>query len=170
MNSRLCSISFFLDCSLSSCRLANIVAVASSSLCQEKQNNNNKKKGTTVRALFLTEINIKAHRYIMSFGISRWLDYRAVQNKAPSFQKLNLLSNQMKFYNFFDAILQPKYHRFSQKHSQLYHNMTQDSSTGMQYTPPNNFPNPVKITDLRYVQARFIFTCLVFKDTGFSLF
>lgn len=33
LNSRLCSMSRFLDCSLSSCRLANTVAVASSSLC-----------------------------------------------------------------------------------------------------------------------------------------
>lgn len=37
LNSRLCSMSRFLDCSLSSCRFANTVAVASSSLCQEKQ-------------------------------------------------------------------------------------------------------------------------------------
>lgn len=33
LNSRLCSISRFLDCSLSSCRFASTVAVASSSLC-----------------------------------------------------------------------------------------------------------------------------------------
>lgn len=37
LNSRLCSISFFLDCSLSSCRLANTVAVASSSRYHEKE-------------------------------------------------------------------------------------------------------------------------------------
>lgn len=76
----------------------------------------------------------------------------------------------MKFYNLFDSILQPKYHHFSQKHSWLYHNITQDNSSAMQYAHPNNFPNPVKITDLRDVQAWFIFICLLFKDTGFSLF
>lgn len=37
LNSRLCSMSRFLDCSLSSCLFANTVAVASSSLCGEIQ-------------------------------------------------------------------------------------------------------------------------------------
>lgn len=37
LNSRLCSMSRFLDCSLSSCRFASTVAVASSSLCPEER-------------------------------------------------------------------------------------------------------------------------------------
>jgi len=51
--------------------------------------------------------------------------------------------------------LQTKHHLFSQKHSRLYYSITQGSRSGMQYTPPNHFPNPVKITDLEHVQVYF---------------
>lgn len=80
--------------------------------------------------------------------------------QAPDFQRSELL----------DSILQPKYHHFSQNCSWLHPSITQDRSNGTQYTPPNKFPSPVKVTDLGNIQSRFLFTCLLFKGTGFPCF
>lgn len=101
----------------------------------------------------------------MLLGISSSTD------KAPGFQRSVLLNNSkwssttscIPSCNQNITIFLKTIHGFSPA-------LHRNSSSGKQYTPPNKFPNPVKITDTGCIQTRFIFTCLLFKDTGFPPF
>lgn len=166
LNSRLCSISFFLDCSLSSCRLANIVAVASSSLCQQKQNKKKKRNYSQKSVSHRNKKSSYVHHVI-----------RNIKTAGLQSRTKHQASRNWTFWITSGEVLQPCWFYlateislfFSRAFLALAHHHTGYGSSVL-YTPPSNFQTPGKVTDLWHVQARFISTRLLFEDAGFSLF